>query len=414
MVLKKNNLVKKRNVVNEIREIDMTLTEYRFFTIYLSRINKDKPEQTRKVRFPLAEFMKIMDLKSYERRYIERSADRLLQKILTLPYETEGVIKFQLFKKCIISRDDNGLYVEIDAHDEALPLMFDFKDKYFQYRVWNIYRLRSLNQFRMYELLAQWRNVGVKEWDVDDLKELLGIKAIEYPEYKTFRRDVLDVCQKALKENTDIRFVYAPCKRGRAGKILRLRFTIMENAEYVDQMTLDMYCDEQGNDIMATTTGGEVDALPGQMSVTDYPEVLPGDASPSSAAPSDATAEPSLKDQAVEVIQFLNQQMGFKESSCFRFVEVNLQPIMHWLGEGFTVEDCKKVIVSKVAEWKDLDKMKGQLNPEVLFGAKFEKYLPLASVTAAANRKAKRKGSFHNFKQNSYDFAALEAELAGK
>ena len=48
------------------------------------------------------------------------------------------------------------VFYEIDAHDRALPLMFDFKNKYFKYELWNALRLKSPNQVRMYEILKQW------------------------------------------------------------------------------------------------------------------------------------------------------------------------------------------------------------------------------------------------------------------
>jgi len=54
--IKKNYLILKRNVLNEIRSNNMTLQELRFFSIYLSKINKDKPAETRVVRFPLDDF----------------------------------------------------------------------------------------------------------------------------------------------------------------------------------------------------------------------------------------------------------------------------------------------------------------------------------------------------------------------
>ena len=38
-MIQKNYLIKKRNVLNEIRANNMTMQELRFFSIYLSKIN---------------------------------------------------------------------------------------------------------------------------------------------------------------------------------------------------------------------------------------------------------------------------------------------------------------------------------------------------------------------------------------
>ena len=53
--IKENYLVKKRNVLNEIRSNSMTLQELRFFSIYLSKINP-LDISTRIVRFPIDDF----------------------------------------------------------------------------------------------------------------------------------------------------------------------------------------------------------------------------------------------------------------------------------------------------------------------------------------------------------------------
>jgi len=45
------------------------------------------------------------------------------------------------------------------------------------------------------------------------------------------------------------------------------------------------------------------------------------------------------------------------------------------MNEGFTVDDFKKVIDIKHAEWKDAPKMKRYIRPVTLFGTKFESYL---------------------------------------
>ena len=69
----------------------------------------------------------------------------LLSKVVNVPNERGGYNGFQLFKDCTVDIDDKAeWYIEIDAHDKALPLMFEFKDKYFSYQLWNALRLKVL------------------------------------------------------------------------------------------------------------------------------------------------------------------------------------------------------------------------------------------------------------------------------
>ena len=246
MKLKKDNIVQKRNVMNEIRANNMTLQELRFFSIYLSKINA-QDLSTRVVRFPMDDFKSIMELGRINLNYMKSVTSSLLSKVVHVPIERGGYTAFQLFKECTVAMDENDeWYVEIDAHDKALPLMFEFKNQYFSYHLWNALRLRSANQLRMYEVLKQYERIGYRVLSIEELRSLIGIEKKEYPQMCDFRKCVLDVCQKALKEHTDIKFTYEPHgKRGKGGKILAFKFYIEKNENYTDQLTLDMFILEQ-------------------------------------------------------------------------------------------------------------------------------------------------------------------------
>lgn len=100
----------------------------------------------------------------------------------------------------------------------GVALMFDFKDRYFKYELWNALRLKSANQIRMYEILKQYETIGKREIKVDDLRELLGIAPNEYPRWDRFKDRVIDSCQQALKQFTDICYTYERGKTGTGGK----------------------------------------------------------------------------------------------------------------------------------------------------------------------------------------------------
>ena len=256
MSIKKEYVITKSNVLNEIRANNMTLQELRFFSIYLSKINS-KNISTRIVRFPLSDFQKIMDFDKLKIDYITHVTDSLLRKIVRVPLDERGnYTAFQLFKKCTVNVDETGeRYVEIDAHDDALPLMFEFKNKYFTYQLWNALRLKSSNQLRMYEILKQYEKIGERIISIGELKDLLGIKVNEYKRFGDFKINVLEVCQLALQTNTDIKFSYEPYgKKGKGGKILLLKFVIQKNNNYIDQLTLDKFI-EQKTDTIELTEG---------------------------------------------------------------------------------------------------------------------------------------------------------------
>ena len=262
-------IVQKRNVLNELRSTNLTLQELRFFSIYLSKINPyDK--STRTVIFKLSDFQKIMDFKRLNIVQLKAATDSLLTKLVHIPLESGGYESFQLFKKCRIDKDSSGeWYVSIDAHDNALPLMFDFKDKYFKYALWNALRLKSANQIRMYEILKQYETIGKREIKVSDLREMLGIAPNEYPRWNNFKTRILDSCQQALKETTDICFTYERGKTGTGGKWLTIIFYITKNTGYVDQLTLFEFIGE-GSGATVEPQEKQLESSDTQSSNTDF------------------------------------------------------------------------------------------------------------------------------------------------
>jgi plasmid replication initiation protein len=232
--------VEKRNILNDIIAREFTLQELRLFSIYLGRINA-RDLSTRKVRLTLKQFYRVMGLQTIRIEYLKAITKKLLQKVVSVPTETGGYNQFQLFKRCTVDKDDYGQeYFEIDANDDALQLMFNYQKPYFKYDLWNVLNLESVNQFRMYEIVKQGEYNGERTLTIKELRDLLGVNPKEYQKYNDFRRRVLDSCQKALAEKTDIIYTYEPI-RAAHGKITSLRFTITKNPNHVDKLNLSAF-----------------------------------------------------------------------------------------------------------------------------------------------------------------------------
>ena len=231
--------VERSNELNTLRPTGMNLTEVRFLAIYQAKINARKPE-TRTVVFSLAEFVKIMEIKELNIQYIKNVADRIICKPVHIPSTsgTNGFTAIPLFNECEVYQDNaTGEWkVKIECHQKALPYMFEMKRNYFTYELWNALKLKSVNQLRMYEILKQYEKIGERTITLDELKNMLGINKGSQAKYQDFRREVLEVCQKALEQHTDIKYTFEPIRRGR--KIHALKFIITKNKNFKDDLRL--------------------------------------------------------------------------------------------------------------------------------------------------------------------------------
>lgn len=110
------------------------------------------------------------------------------------------------------------------------------------------------------------------------------------------------------------------------------------------------------------------------------------------------TKEETYMEQVREIIEYLN--LKTKKSFTTRNKQSN-KYIIARLKEGFTVEECKKVIDNKVNAWGHIPKMIPYLRPITLFDTRFESYL---NDCESENQKKEREDAEINERQRqSYD-----------
>lgn len=95
-----------------------------------------------------------------------------------------------------------------------------------------------------------------------------------------------------------------------------------------------------------------------------------------------------------QVIDYLNNETG----KSFKNVESNRKLIRARFHDGFMLDDFKKVIDTKAADWLHDDKMSSYLRPATLFGNKFDQYL---------NQKPVKPKQRQNFTQNNDQYSNL-------
>ena len=127
----------------------------------------------------------------------------------------------------------------------------------------------------MYEILKQYEGLGKRELTITELRELLGIGVNEYSDrtgWSNFKKYVLDSCQQALKESTDICYTYERGRTGKGGKWLTIVFHIFKNKDYKDPLSLKEFIARQPepNPPALGTTGAD-DELVGQTPLSEAP-----------------------------------------------------------------------------------------------------------------------------------------------
>ena len=76
--------------------------------------------------------------------------------------------------------------------------------------------MTSAYAVRIYELLAQHREIGSRTLSLVALREALGIEPEEYKLTSNFTRKVIDISVEQINDHSDLAVSYKPIKTGRA------------------------------------------------------------------------------------------------------------------------------------------------------------------------------------------------------
>lgn len=231
-------------VVKFIRKAnDLVEAKYRFdiwetriFTKMLTLIQRDD-EDFKEYRIYLRDIVQDFGLTKTKDAYewLRAGAKNLMKKTFLIPYELDGVRR--QFETPVVSSLDSAilddkkirqdhLYISISFHPKMKPYLLQLKSQFTIYDVKNIVRLPSTYSIRIYELLKQYEKIGRRRFNVDELKDILGIEN-EYPLYANFKQRIIQKAQNDLAQHTDLTFTFEEIKRGRA--VFEIVFTIRAN-----------------------------------------------------------------------------------------------------------------------------------------------------------------------------------------
>lgn len=135
--------------------------------------------------------------------------------------ESETLMRWLSYVKC--NKKSGNVLIEIDR--TIVPFLFDLKEKFTQYQLYNILAMKSAFSVRIYELMKSYAFQKSKTFEIDELKRLLGVEEIKsYIRFPDFRRKVLEKAQEEINELTDLNIYFEPITKGR--KVVKVKFRI--------------------------------------------------------------------------------------------------------------------------------------------------------------------------------------------
>jgi plasmid replication initiation protein len=219
---KTTDLVVKSNALIE-SSYKLGVNEHKLVRFVASKIKKEDAD-FKTYTLSVKEFKKAINLKGksfYEE--LEKISADILKKPLKFKIG-EKIIHVPWFSYIAYNPGEGTLDIRFDKFFK--PYLLNLKEKFTKYNFKYISTLKSNYSIRLYELLKQRESIGIREFSIDELKELLCIEDL-YHEYSNFKKRVILSAQKELKEKSDIFFEFQEIKKSR--KVIKVKFYIHQN-----------------------------------------------------------------------------------------------------------------------------------------------------------------------------------------
>ena len=223
-----NDLIYQKNAINEAC-CKLTSTQYKLVYLIISFIDKEDTEfKTYHLGFDF--IRKKLKMKNHNSNREIINIIRSLRKRELIIGNSEVFTVLGWFNSADFDLNNKTVLFRLD--DRLKPYLLKVNDEplYFGSKFKSILPLKSIYSIRIYQIIKQYQ---CKDFNLnlDSLRFCLDLND-KYKKIKDFKKRVLDVAKKEIKEKTEIYFEYKNVKKGK--EITGFKFTVFKK----DQVTI--------------------------------------------------------------------------------------------------------------------------------------------------------------------------------
>ena len=274
-----------------------------------------------------------------------------------------------------IDQDDSGEWiVELEAHEDVLPYMFDLKDLgYLDFPVIYALRMRSNIAEKLYEQCARYKKLKKFSISPEELKNRLGVaEKASYKSYNKLKTGLLTRCIKEINDNTDIfvEIIDEERMHTRGAPVSRITFSVEKNPKLKRQKP-----------------DAEIEVM-GERSTPIDVQMTPVEVMSNQKCQDEALAGMlkgyGLTDSEVKTVIQDQKKLGLSDERVMDVVKYSIEK-----ADGNPIGYIRTMLRQKDAD------------------------LRIISEEEKARVKPGTGNQFNQFEQNNYDFDKLEKELTG-
>lgn len=225
---KKKQLLPSSSIVTQSNELVsaryvLPLSEQRLVLTMIARIQPDD-EDFKPYRISIAELAEFLGVdKNSSYRECKKITKNLMTRVLEI--QEPGRLLQTNWVSSADYIDGTGM-VKLTFDPLLKPYLLQLKGNFTSCKLEMLLSFKSQYTMRMYTFLKQYERLKEREIELEQLREILGLRKDIHAAYRNFKANVLKPIQKELAEKSDLYFEFEEIKYGRGvGALLIQIFT---------------------------------------------------------------------------------------------------------------------------------------------------------------------------------------------
>lgn len=216
-------IVKSNEIIQKCR-FELSLPEQKTIAYICSLIKPGSTELN--YEFQIRDYCKLCGIdynagKNYQN--VKATLKGLRDKSFWLKMPDNSEITISWIAKVSCNKKSGLIKIKID--EDMIPYLFNLKERFTQYQLYNILNMRSAFSIRLYELLKSFAFCGKYEVELEELKKILMVEDVKsYERFPDFRRKVIEIAIREINDLTDLLIKYETIKKGK--KVTAIQFKI--------------------------------------------------------------------------------------------------------------------------------------------------------------------------------------------
>ena len=113
--------------------------------------------------------------------------------------------------------------IEMRFATDILPYLSMLQREFTTYKLRHVAEMSSTHGVRLYELLAQWRQAGERELEIDEIRRMFGVEG-RYKAIKDLKKYVIEPAVRDVNECSDLTVRWGQRKAGRKIAAIQFKF----------------------------------------------------------------------------------------------------------------------------------------------------------------------------------------------